>query len=173
MELQLVPLALCPLCSTVKKGTILPMAIKFVVKGIPVEADSAAEAWELIRLGNGTKPQEPSYSEPLEPPAIRHRSRLSLKSKKKNGFDIRSVTVAFLSKIVESGREGAVADNLMEIVGARHPKGIGSKSVAINEFLENLGFDPENVYDNPRTAAGRIWKPGPKLLDALEAARRA
>src|SRR6266513_640509 len=141
------------------------MALKFVINGVSVEADNAAEAAELIRaLGKQSAAQSAPLDSPRAPRIqIRRRQRIQLRSKiKKNGFDVRSVAIAFMTKIQEAGRNGIAAEGLMEVMGARHPKGIGAKSAAVNEYLVKMGFDPESVYDNPRTAEGRFWTAKPK-----------
>lgn len=148
--------------------------LKFTVHGIEVTATDAAEAAKLIReLGKQEIRPEQSWpsgtrAHPIIPP---RRKLLNLKNRK-NGFDARSVAVEFLTKIRDAGRNGTNAEGLMELLGARHPKGIGSKSASINELIVKNGFTLHDVYDNPRTAEGRIWKAGPKMEAALQTLMR-
>lgn len=144
---------------------ILPMLI-FTINGIEVKATSAAEAAELIReLSRESKPA----AAPIIPPRASLRPRPLLSPRLRNGARVHDVALAFLNKIRDAGSDGIHAEGLMSIVGARHPKGIGSKSAPLNKAIERLGFKVEDVYDNPRSPNGRIWRSGPKMDAAIEA----
>ena len=153
--------ALVALCMEIR----LPfgMAIKFVVHGVEVTASNAAEAAALIReLGNAPTPQRTVIrAAPGAQVMLRHK-----------GFDVKYAAVDFLSLIRNAGDNGISVAGLMPAVQARRPKGVGARAGMINKLLVELGFDPAQVYENPRTSEGRIWKAGPKMDAALEAVKR-
>jgi len=139
------------------------MALKFIVHGIEVTATNAAEAAALIReLGNAPTPQRT---------AIRAApgTHVMLRTK---GFNVNYAAVDFLSLIRNAGDSGIAVSGLMPAVQARRPKGVGARAGMINKLLVELGFDPSQVYENPRTPEGRLWKAGPKMDAALEAVKR-
>ena len=85
--------------------------------------------------------------------------------------------IDFLKLIAEYGMSGVKLDAIMKILRVDHPKAVGSKSAAINRKIEEYGFDPDDVYTNPRDSTGdRSWRPGPALkeaINALEGRKRA
>lgn len=161
-------------CAVPKNVDNAVIMLIFTINGIEVKATSAAEAAELIKalgkpIGAAT---ETARAMPITPKSSRaDRFKLRLRSRR-NGANVRTVAVEFLSKIRDAGSEGIAADGLMDILGARHPKGIGSRSAPVNKLIESLGYDIEDVYDNPRSPEGRIWKPGPKMDAAIEALKK-
>jgi uncharacterized protein YgbK (DUF1537 family) len=67
---------------------------------------------------------------------------------------------------------GATSAQVQEVLGASHPKGIGSKMSPVNNYLMLRGFEPDQVYMNPRNeTGGRMWVPGSRLDDALKAVK--
>jgi hypothetical protein len=80
-------------------------------------------------------------------------------------------TLRFLNAIANSSEaDGLGGDVIANVLGVRHPKGIGSRAAIINRLLMELGFNVEEVYTNPRNNLGdRTWKPGPKITHALAA----
>jgi hypothetical protein len=146
------------------------MTLKFIVHGIEVTATNAEEAAKLIKaLAGETAPSPLRQRERVERPRETRASKL----RRVRLFVLTTATVRFLETIKQAGNSGIRAETLMEPLRADHPKGIGSRVAKINEYLGKLGFDPEQVYSNPRTAEGRLWTPGPKLDAALEAAKKA
>lgn len=63
---------------------------------------------------------------------------------------------------------GLTPSDVQRIVGAGHPKGIGSRMVKINETLRAGGFELRDVYTNDRGPLGdRVWRAGPKIDQAI------
>jgi len=148
------------------------MSLKFIVQGIEVTATDAVEAAKLIRELAGqyaaASQAAPTQATPPAPSTERPR----IKIRKRGPFIMTTAAVRFLTAIKEAGNNGMRGADLMEPLRTDHPKGIGSRVAKINEYLTKLGFEPEQVYRNPRTAEGRLWTPGPKLDAALEAAKK-
>lgn len=142
------------------------MTLKFIVHGIEVTASNAAEAAALIReLGNPPAPQPAPVRATIEG----QRPRILIR---KRGFNLNYAAVDFLSLISNAGDRGIAAEGLMPALHVNHAKGIGARSGMINKLLSELGFQPDQVYENPRTPEGRIWKAGSKMDAALEAVKR-
>ena len=83
-----------------------------------------------------------------------------------------TLCIAFLKLLQDHEVSGGVSpDEVQKVLGAEHPKGIGSKMAGINALLKHLGYASAEVYSNDqRDSEGRrVWKVGPKLRDALGA----
>lgn len=82
---------------------------------------------------------------------------------------VRAIGLRFLTVIRDHTLSGgATVEQIMEVLGASHPKGVGSKAAAINKLLNESGFETPEVYTNPRDPNGvRWWKAGPKMEDAI------
>ncbi|MEK6245006.1 MAG: hypothetical protein AABM33_10955 [Pseudomonadota bacterium] len=136
------------------------MSIRITYKGVEISVSNPMEAAAVAReLGEnpGAKIGRPLKSEeataaPLE------------------GGD--PIVLAFLSAILKAGAEGATAETMMRVLSVDHPKGLGGRSVRVNNTLHKLRLSPEEVYTNARTPEGRLWKAGPKITEALEAIKR-
>lgn len=79
-----------------------------------------------------------------------------------------TVTFELLTAIRKAGTRGLTADEVAKILKVKHPKGVGPRSLMVNNTLAQLGFVHDQVYNNDRTAQGRIWTAREKLNDALE-----
>jgi hypothetical protein len=63
---------------------------------------------------------------------------------------------------------GARPAEVMKVLGAAHPKGIGSRMQAVNSVIRATGLKPEDVYRNDRDpmTGTRMWTGGRKLDEA-------
>jgi hypothetical protein len=153
------------------------MSIKFTVKGLDISVSSAAEAAALIReLADESSPprRTPIKARAQRTGQFKSRNRqLPLPtSPQANGFHVAKMASEFLTAI-DRGPEGGVDGEAMaKVLGVSHGKGIGSRAAAINILLRQLGFSRTEVYQNDRTSAGRLWKPGPKLDQAITAVKQ-
>lgn len=77
----------------------------------------------------------------------------------------------FLKLIKDFSRSGGAPQaDVMRVLGAIHPKGIGSKAALVNRAIASLGFKVEDVYSNDRDPSGaRSWKARSELDRAMEA----
>jgi hypothetical protein len=127
----------------------LPNGVKFTVTSI-AQALELAHAYAPIRKGSDLVLPIASW-----------------------GYTQDEVTMAldFLGVIRRAGPDGADAEKIMAALRTKG-KGIGGRSGMINGMLKNLGIEPDHVYDNSRTSAGRFWKAQRKLEEAIEAIRR-
>lgn len=77
----------------------------------------------------------------------------------------------FLQAIKESDPVGGLnAHQVSELLGVKHPKGIGSKAASINRVLDSYGYTVESVYTNHRGPFGeRIWAAGSMIQSAIAA----
>jgi hypothetical protein len=77
----------------------------------------------------------------------------------------------FLKLIKDFSRSGgAPQTDVMRVLGATHPKGIGSKAALVNRAIASVGFKVEDVYSNDRDPSGaRYWKARSELNRAMEA----
>ena len=88
------------------------------------------------------------------------------------------LSYAFLKAIVKAtqeGEEGASADDLMKALGITQPKALGGRTVKVRNFLAKIGFNPDEIYSNPRVVGEeRVWIAGPtnKILEAMEALQK-
>lgn len=156
------------------------MTLKFTVHGIEVTANDAAEAAALIRelaspsINSSASNTSPPTREPIRRIKLEGRTTGSPRPIAKDGFDVALATFRFLSKLQTDEMIGKEANEfLMDVLQSAHPKGIGVKLGRVNKYIRNIGFDPDHVYENPRTAEGRIWRGKSKLDAAREAIRRA
>jgi hypothetical protein len=152
------------------------MSIKFTVKGLDISVSSAAEAAALIReLADESSTQRRTPTKPRAQRTGQFKSRnrqLPLESPGANGFHVAKMASEFLTAI-DRGPEGGIDGEAMaKVLGVAHGKGIGSRAAAINILLRQLGFSRTEVYQNDRTSVGRLWKPGPKLDQAMVAVRQ-
>jgi len=134
------------------------MPFKLNFRGIEVTANSVSEAAALLR--ELAEPSGAKIGRPPKPP-----SPLDMFAPPKDT----DIAVAFLRAIAKAGTQGAVAEDLMPLLKVKGPKGIGGRSVRINNMITKAGFKLEDVYDNARTAEGRFWRPGPSISAAINA----
>lgn len=85
------------------------------------------------------------------------------------GADARSQAINFLRAVGDATESGGVRiAEVMALIGASHPKGVGSKMALVNKEISESGFDIASVYTNERDPMGiRLWRAGPKLQEAL------
>lgn len=156
------------------------MALKFIVHGVEVIADDAAQAAKLIRE-LALKPIPTA----LAAPAINGKnviSRRVAKSKhthkrpqrttksKRATFNVANAALGFINALKVHGRDGVTANDLMAPVQASHVKGVGSRIGMINKYLASVGVAPAALYSTARTRKGRYFYGDAKFIDsALEA----
>lgn len=135
------------------------MAIKLNVRGIEITVSTTAEAAALIRDLTEAQP-----------------SKIGRPKAEERAADLFSGPTAdekmahsFLSTIAVSGSQGVPTEDIMKVLEVDAGRGIGGRCVKINNLLSRLGFnDPKEVYVNPKLAAGRVWRPGPRIHEAIE-----
>lgn len=156
------------------------MSTKFTFKGIEfsVPTEELGEALRQLKILGSSLETEPRRQASLLPgeglrltPPPKHvlyAPRLS--SDTSDGPVDASVVLQFLQIIVDHQTSGgAPIEAVMRALGANHPKGVGSKTAKVNEFLIRLGFEVDSVYMNPRDNLGmRAWKAGPKIDEAIK-----
>ena len=146
-----------------RSGTLPPMSFKINVRGIEIIASSASEAAALVR--ELTEQPTPKIGRPLKAPGL-----FDVTPTEEN--NTAAVATSFLTAITHANGEGASAEDLMKVLNVDHSKGIGGRSVRINNLLRRLKFDPEDVYKSERLPEGRFWKPGPKVDEAIQSLKR-
>lgn len=145
----------------------LNMAAKFTFNGveISVPVTELAEAMRQLGLLVNTRslipqPRETVSSAPWPLPGG---------AAEKPKAELSSV-LKFLKYVHDFGASGsATLQGVMQIMSVDNPKGVGSKSAAINRVLVAHGFKPDEVYVNPRDGSGeRLWRPGSRIREAIE-----
>lgn len=83
------------------------------------------------------------------------------------------LTLRFLKRIADHAMSGGLTtEEVKDVLGASHVKGVGSKTASVNKVLGDLGFPVTDVYRNdPSAASGgeRVWTAGPRIKDAIDA----
>lgn len=142
------------------------MSYTIKIDGFEVTAATPADAAALLRELRKTETQAPKAQEKPSLQAF-HGNGLSASLAE---FDPNAADTAlkFLKAIRTGQTVGIHARVLMDALGVTVPKAIGSKSAAVNKTITRLGLKPKTVYSNPRTADGRVWKPGRKMGEAIQ-----
>ena len=136
------------------------MGFKINIRGYEVTASSAAELAALIR-------EFPAENQPRKPG--RPRVILNLKSRRHSQSPEEKMTIAFLSALATAGPKGTSTETIMPILNVKAGRGVGGRCAKINNLLSKIGFpDSDEIYTNPRLAEGRVWRPGPRIQEALE-----
>lgn len=133
---------------------------------------SAKQAADLLGMGSGIalshiKP----WSNPLAQP---NSAAAAAKAAKAANDSVTVMTLTFLREL-NSHPKGLDSDVVQRLLGAEHPKGIGSKLGMINNCLLHNGFkQPDEIYTSLRhPIEGRTWYPGPSITDAIMLLERA
>jgi hypothetical protein len=147
--------------------------IKINVDGIELTVPTLDDAAELIRKIRGSQRAtniSPRIDQRIEPtpPAVWEGAMLPMDDK--TALDH---AIAFLSAIANAGANGADSPTMMKALHVDNAKGIGGRTVKINNLLTKIGFRPKEVYRNPRLPDGRVWKRASKFQDAYDAIRRS
>lgn len=133
--------------------------IKINYKGMfDITASSPAEAAAIIReLDASARAELPNKSLP----SVQNQDLFQPASE-----DV--AIIAFLKRVL-SDKGGTTAEDIMPILGAVSPRGLGGRMARVNSVLSELGFEKSDVYNNEsRGAKGRVWKPGPKIQEAID-----
>ena len=139
------------------------MSFKFNFQGIDISTSSAAEAAALVR--ELTAQQPPKVGRPPKNPGL-------FEDAPANEGDTPAVALSFLTAITKANGDGASAEDLMKVLNVEHSKGIGGRSVRINNLLRKLKFEPEEVYTSERLPEGRFWKAGARVDEAIQILKR-
>jgi hypothetical protein len=164
--------------------------IVVVHEGIEYRCNNLAEAAELGRRLRSEKPAKlaPSAASAIKKPLPARKGHRHAKRKARAMPDpLREVPLIspalmlvkasdetwsaahrFLRAIRDHRETGIQAEGLMPVFGVTKPKALGSRSGPVNKLIRDLGFSVGRVYKNPRTATGRLWKPGPKIKEVIE-----
>lgn len=135
--------------------------IKVTIRGIDVTVSSTAEAAALIRDFTGST--ESKAALPSE-----DRPRIKLRPRKPTPAE--AMTRDFLFRLASSSGTDVPTEEIMKILKVDTGRAVGGRCVKINNILARLGFDDtDEIYTNPRLAeVGRVWRPGPRIQEALE-----
>lgn len=98
------------------------------------------------------------------------KSAQDVKAPSTTGLD--SLALRFLKLVRDhTASGGASVDQVMQVLGATHPKGVGSKTAQINKFItDTTKIELSEIYTNDRDPLGaRWWKAGPKMTEAIAA----
>lgn len=134
------------------------VTIKINVRGLEVSVSSPGEAAALIR--ELTEPATPKIGRPpkAEQYAFFHDAIRPAEDR---------VAIEFLQVLESAPPAGPSIEEIMRAVGVTTGRGIGGRMVRINNILLRAGFEPIEVYQNPKGSEGRKWTAGPKLQEAL------
>ena len=180
------------------------MAIKFKFDGIEFEVSTPREAAQVLRELRRVNKPTPQFGgiwgdfdqalsggvsrvEIHDDRAIKARSAAIAKDLRAAQQTLKVETAAAIAAEANT-RLAMVLDFLTAMRGARrmtaeqagralkinHPKGLGPRSMLINNVLLKHGFEPNQVYTNTeRTSEGRIWVAGAKIDEAIAAIEHA
>jgi hypothetical protein len=139
------------------------MAIKINYQGIEVTLPSTGEAADLLRKLTETTPPKtgPRIG---RPPKIPENIQLFEATPSR----VQILTNNFLMAIASADADGPTTEEIMSAVDVTAGRGIGGRLVRINNFLLKAGLNPKDVYDNRKTSEGRVWRAGPRLIDAIQ-----
>jgi hypothetical protein len=77
-----------------------------------------------------------------------------------------------LEAIEAGGPAGVPTETIMKVLGADHPKGIGSKAGRVNELLRGVGFKQQDIYETGRSPTGTRWLPGRAIRQAISSLKQ-
>jgi hypothetical protein len=173
------------------------MAIKFKYDGIEFEVSTPREAAQVVRELRRVNRPAPTFS----PPSL---AAVVEKAQRQREGDVRHVfeqaaqntqdavlmftkaraeasaeaerlemVLRFLTALQRAGRMNV--DEVGRVLKINHPKGLGPRSMLINNVLLQHGFEAEQVYSNTeRNRDGsRVWASKAKLQDAISAIEQA
>jgi hypothetical protein len=144
--------------------------ITFKIDGIEISASSVADALELIReLKKNPLAAEEKQAPPNKATHNGHGGVITGKDHVNFAAidaDNAKMALNFLSTIRDGGN--VEAGPLMKVLGVTAPKGLGSKSAAVNKVIKAVGLKPAAVYKNPKTHEGRIWRPARRMREAIQ-----
>ena len=161
-------------CWTNIAPAMTPQPFKFVINGQKVELASLEDAAALLGAMNKAQEVAAPGAKPaaaVTPEVPKTANGGSSEEVREGDLDPRAIQMAlsFLKAIREGGSKGGIeSDAVMAAMGVTAKKAIGSKSGKVNGLLESLGMRQKSVYNNPKTAAGRFWKPGKKIDEAIQ-----
>jgi hypothetical protein len=135
------------------------MSIKMTIQGIDIVASSAEEAAALVREFSGLKGLRGQVMDFDQPTQFAD-----------PGPDGQRA-IAFLEEIRSAAPDGPTTDDIMRVLETESTKGVGGRLTRVNKLLAEAGFDPSTVYQNPRTAGGRVWRPGSAIQQAIRKLR--
>lgn len=146
-----------------------PSLLEKIGKAVKAQEQAVEERQaELLRnlaqankriVGRGNAAADVAYPAHITPGADDHHDRLDM-------------THSFLIAMRRTPRMNA--EQVGKVLNINHPKGLGPRSMLINNVLREHGLEPDDVYTNTeRTAEGRVWKAGEKLEDAITAVEAA
>jgi hypothetical protein len=144
--------------------------------GIEITASSPADAAALVRELKSGKSSQNGQLLPAEGKSQGSSSRTQQVIMIGSDDDLDPISpentrmaLEFLKAIRDGAAIGGIqAAVLVKVLGVSAPKAIGSKSATINKLIKRIGLGVEKVYTNPKTASGRIWRPGRKMNYAID-----
>jgi hypothetical protein len=162
------------------------MALKFKILGIEVVADDAAEAYALLSqvakaelkaprpaaVANGV-PSAPWPLPTLLPAPAPQQLPLPSSSESAAQNHRAEMAERFLKAVKACGNRGLDTKGMLHVFNTQKPKALGSKTGVVNAVLEQLGFRPNDAYQGERAATGKVFKPGPRIDDAINACAAA
>lgn len=154
------------------------MTAKLFVNGIEISVPIGELAEALRQIGSVSTPKQ-SLPTParIQQPAETHTANAHFQmplTTITESSPTHKTTLKFLRLIEDHRLTGAKTGDIMPVIGATKPKGVGSKSAAVNRVLAAHGFSEiDEVYTNQRDVFGeRLWKPGPAMGAAIDAIER-
>jgi hypothetical protein len=166
------------------------MSTKFVINGIPVEVSDPIEAAALLRaLGPAPSPAPHSAASAAAgagsaaAPAG-HSAASASAAVRKQGIASHSFSgVGAISQqmindsynflcALRDNPNGLSSEYVTALFSLADKRAFGSKVARFNVIMQQAGFKPETVYDNPRGQDGRVvWTGRKNLNDAIAAVR--
>jgi hypothetical protein len=159
------------------------MGIKINFSGIEVTVGSADEAAALLRQladkpsvaadnNNVRKLREPreyvAERNVIKPRGSRLPVGFELVGEPNEHFSSEHQMIFdFLNAIAQADEDGIGQEEMMKAIKVEHPKGIGGRSVRINNWLLRKGFELEDVYETRKTATGRVWRSRRRIQEAI------
>jgi hypothetical protein len=142
---------------------------RLIIKGIHVEASTAADAFELIQISSAAGAA--AVSAAINGAAAPAKVAVPIAPASQNvDPQLVRLTGDFLHTIRSGGKTGVSTDLIIQALDVPHGRAIGSRLALVNRLLQAIGMPrKQDVYLNKKTSKGRIWKPGKAIESAISA----
>jgi hypothetical protein len=131
-------------------GWVLNM-YRITFRGAAIYCETADELSEALRVieALGGEPAAPTITTGLPTP--------------------RQELVTVLKLLKAKGGAGITSSQVAEVVGAGGPQAMSPLLKVWREILEEAGFSEEDVVLRARQRGTTVWRPGPRIAEALKA----